>query len=100
MIGSALLNGHWAEYQFWIALPLAAAYVATGIGFMFARRWARRTMAALMLVAALYFLDMLLMFGWVGNRGGVWASVAAIGIAGYTLLFLVISAAHHLYTSP
>jgi hypothetical protein len=100
MFGRVLLSGRWAEYQFWIALPLAAAYVATGIGFMFARRWARRTMAALVPVAALFFLDMLLMFGWVGSRAGVWSAVAALGIAGYTLLFLVISTSWRLYGSP
>ncbi len=83
------------QYQFWGVLLVAASYVATGIWFIRGRRWARRTMAVLVTVAALLFLDMLLMSGWVGNRSGVWEMLVALAIAGYTLLFLVISAAWH-----
>ena len=56
-------------------------------------------MAALMLIAALFFLDMLLMFGFHGNRAGVWANLAALGIVVYTLAFLLISASWHSYGS-
>jgi hypothetical protein len=40
----------------------------------------------------LYFLDVMLMCSWGGNRDGVWLMRAALGAAGYTLLFLGISA--------
>jgi hypothetical protein len=94
-IGNILRHASWSEYQHWIALCVAAAYVATGIGLTLGRTWARRTMAVLMVLAALFFLDMLLMSGWVGNRAGVWEMLAALGVAGYTLVFLGISAVWH-----
>jgi hypothetical protein len=95
VIGNMILSGRWSEYQFWIVLTIASSYIATGIGFTFGRTWARRTMAALVVLAALFFLDMLLMSGWGGNRAGVSEMLIALGIAGYTLAFLAISAAWH-----
>src|SRR6266850_194043 len=95
VIGNVVRVDSWAKYQPWIVLLVAVSYVATGAGFVFGRTWARRTMAVLMLVAALFFLDMLLMSGWVGNQAGVWEMFVALAVAGYTLFFLVISAAWH-----
>jgi hypothetical protein len=92
VIGNLILRGGWAEYQFWIGLAIAASYAATGIGFIFGRTWARMGMGALMVAAALVFIDLLLMSGWGGHRAGVWAMVIALGMAGYTLVFLGISA--------
>ena len=83
-----------AEYQDWIALSVATACVVTGIGFIFGRTWARRSMDVLMVVAMLLFLDVLLMSGWSGNRQGAWQVLVALGLAGYTLLFLLISAGY------
>src|SRR5437660_303901 len=94
-VGNSIRSDFWAQYQFWVVLLVAASYVVTGIGLIRGRRWARRTMAVLVVVAALLFLDMLLMSSWVGNRSGVWEMLIALGIAGYTLLFLAISAAWH-----
>jgi hypothetical protein len=88
-------RGEWTEYQYWIALFVVMAYVVTGIGFILGRRWARRTMGALMVLAVLWFLDMMMMCGFGGNRPGVLCMLVAAGIAGYTLLFVAISAAWH-----
>ena len=93
--GNVVLSSRWAEYQFWIACAVALSYVITGIGFIFGRTWARRTMTVLMVIAALLFLDMLLMFGFHGNRAGMWEMLLALGIVVYTLGFLLISAAWH-----
>lgn len=76
----------------WIALFIAAAFAATSIGFVQGRTWARRSMAVLLMLAALFFLDMLLMSGWTGDRRGVWLMAGAISFVVYTQLFLVISA--------
>jgi hypothetical protein len=95
VIGNAVLSGGWAEYQFWVASAVALSYVIAGIGFILGRTWARRTMVALMVIAALVFLDMLLMFGFHADRAGVWGMLAALGIVVYTLGFLLISAAWH-----
>lgn len=95
VIGTMVLRGRWTEYQFWVASALAILYVITGIGFIFGRTWARRTMTALMVIAALFFLDMLLMFGFHGNRAGIWGAFVALGLAVYTLGFLLISAVSH-----
>ncbi len=73
VIGKMVLSGGWAEYQFWIVLPIAMFCIAAGIGFILGRTWARRTMAVLVVLAAVFFFDMLLMSG----RGGG----AEIGLA-------------------
>jgi hypothetical protein len=95
VIGNEILSGRWADYQFWIGAAVALSYVTAGIGFIFGRTWARRTLAALMVVAALFFLDMLLMFGFHANRAGMWAMLVALGVVVYTLGFLAISATWH-----
>ena len=89
-------QGSWDVYR-WIALSVTSAYVTTGIGLIFGRTWARRIMGVLMVISLLFFLDMLLMSGWVGNYEGVWEILLALGIASYTLLFLAISAAYRSY---
>src|SRR5690348_7396243 len=76
VIGNMVLSGRPADYQFWIGSAVALSYVIAGIGFVFGRTWARRTMAALMVIAALLFLDLLLMFGFHGNRAGMWEMLA------------------------
>jgi len=38
---------------------------------------------------------MLLMFGFHGNRAGIWGAFVALGLAVYTLGFLLISAVSH-----
>jgi hypothetical protein len=92
---SALARSSWSEGPFFISVSAAAIFVSTSIGFIFGSTWARRVMCMLMLIAVLFFLDMLLMFGWHGNREGVWMMLAALGAVAYTLLFLAISALHH-----
>ena len=103
-IGNVLIrilrNGSWAEWQLWVPVLAAFAYVVTGMGFIVARTWARCTMGVLMVVAVLLALDMVLMFGVHGNRQGVRAMLVAAGIAGYTLLFLAISAEWHAQDLP
>ena len=74
------------------ALACSAVYVGISIAFFFGRTWARRVMFVLMLITGLCLLDMLLMFGFCGNREGVWLATAALGVNAYSLLFLVISA--------
>ncbi len=91
--------GSWSQYQEWIALIVAGSFVTTGIGFTLGRGWARRTMVALAVVAALFFADMLLMSGWHGNRSGMWVFLFAIGVCGYTIFFVAISAAWHSHGS-
>ncbi len=95
VIGNMVLSNRWADYQFWVMSAVALSYVITGIAFMFGRRWARRTMGALMVIAALFFLDMLLMFGFHGNRAGMREMLVALGVVVYTMGFLLISAAWH-----
>lgn len=95
VIGNLFRLGSWTQYQLWIVLLIAGSFVGTGMGFILGRRWARRTMVALMVVAALFFADMLLMSGWNGNRSGVWEMLFALGGAGYTMFFVAISAAWH-----
>src|SRR6266850_6498161 len=90
VIGNMVLSGRWADYQFWVGSAVALSYVTTAIGFIFGRTWARRTMVALMVVAALFFLDMLVMFAFHGNRVAMWAMLVALGIVVYTLGFLLI----------
>lgn len=93
-IGIALFRFSWTDSRLWVLMLVSAAYAGTGIGFISGRTWARRALGALLVVAALFFLDMLLMFGWVGNRPGVWLTTAALGIIVYSLLFLLISAVY------
>lgn len=95
VIANMVLSGRWAEYQFWAASAVATLYVITGIGFIFGHTWARRTMVALMVIAGLFFLDMLLMFGFHANQAGMLGALAALGVVVYTLGFLLISAAWH-----
>ena len=84
-----------SEYQSWIAVLISLTYAIAGFGFARGRTWARRTMAVLMVPASLVFLDMLLLGGWSGNHDLIWQMLVAIGIAAYTFLFLIISAAWH-----
>jgi hypothetical protein len=97
LVQIAIVVGHggWTEYQFWMALLVATACVVAAIGFILGRRWARWAMGVLMVLAVLFFLDMMMMFGFGGNRQGVLYMLIAAGIAAYTLLFLVISATWH-----
>ena len=68
LVAVVLRYHHWNEIGTWIATLLCAACIVTGIAFVFARTWAQIIMAVLMVVAALFFLDMVLMFGFHGNR--------------------------------
>jgi len=95
VISHMTTSGRWTDYEFWLASAVALSYVIGGIGFVFGRKWARRTIAALMGVAALFSVDMLLMFGVHGNRAGMWGTLVALGAIVYTLGFLLISAAWH-----
>jgi hypothetical protein len=52
-------------------------------------------MGVWMVIAALLFLDLMMAAGVAGNRRGVFAGAIIAGIAGYTLLFLAVSAAWH-----
>jgi hypothetical protein len=57
-------------------------------------------MGVLMVLSALFFLDMMMAAGVGGNRQGVHEALIAAGIAGYTLFFLVISAISHSHDLP
>lgn len=95
VIGRTAVRGNWDEPQFWFVFPVPLLLIVAGVAFVFGRTWARRTMAVLMIFAGLFFLDMLLMSGWVGNRAGVWQMLGAFGVTVYTLFFLGVSAAWH-----
>ena len=94
-VGIVVRKEDWTEYQFWVALLIATACVVAAIGFILGRRWARWTMGVLMVLGVLFFLDMMMMCGFNGNRQGALYMLLAAGIAAYTLFFLVISAACH-----
>lgn len=98
MLALALLAGllrydHWNEIGAWVARVICIIGAATGIAFMFARLWAQVIMAVLMIVAALFFLDMVLMFGFHGNRPWMYLMVVGVAIAFYTMVFLLVLAA-------
>jgi hypothetical protein len=48
-------------------------------------------MAALVVLAAFFFADMILMAGWNGNRPLLHWMLAALGFAVYTVVFLLVS---------
>jgi hypothetical protein len=77
----------------WIVPLIMLAYVVTGVGFFFGRMWARIVMVFLMLLAVFFSVDMVLMSGWTGNPEGLPKLFAVFGIATYTLLFVLITAA-------
>ena len=86
-------HGSWGDYRDWVAAIVAALYAVTGIRFAFGGTWARRAMAVLIVIAALYFVDMILMAGFVGNRALMHWMVAALLFAAYTGAFIFVSAA-------
>jgi hypothetical protein len=49
-------------------------------------------MAALVVIAALFFADIILMAEWIGNRPLLYWMLAAFGFAAYTVVFIRISA--------
>jgi hypothetical protein len=88
-----LHRGYWWEQGLpWIPALVGAVYVITVIGFVLVHTWARRVMAILMVVAALFFADFILMAGWVGNHKLMPWVLAGFGVAAYTAVFLIISA--------
>src|SRR5437764_212079 len=99
MVGSLAYHliryGKWTDYQFWIAATVLLPYIAGGIGLTRGLVWARRTIGALMVIAVLWFLDMVLMFGFHNNIRMLWAMLAGVGVAVYTLGFLIISGTWH-----
>jgi hypothetical protein len=99
-VGILVGHGDWIEYQFWLALSVAMACVVAPIAFILGRRWARWTMGVLMVLGVLYFLDMMVMFGFHANRQGIIYMLIATGIAAYTLLFLAITAEWHSQDLP
>jgi len=87
-----LRRAYWWEHgQAWLPVLVGVAYAVTGVGFTLGCTWARRVMAALVVLAALFFGDMLLMAGWVGNRPLLHWMLAALGFAAYTTVFILIS---------
>ena len=83
----------WEQRQAWLPAIAGLVYLVTGAGFMVGRTWARRVMVALAALAALVFGDMVLMAGWVGNRPLLYWMLAALGVAAYTGVFILVSAA-------
>ena len=80
-----LHRGYWWEQRVpWIPALVGLVYVASAIGFVFVRTWARRVMTILMVVAALIFADLILMAGWVGNHKLMPWVLAGFGVASYT----------------
>jgi hypothetical protein len=82
----------WEQRTFWLPVLAGLTYLSTGIGFSLGRGWARKTMVALAVVAGLFFADMILMGGWVGNRILLHWMLPAFCFAGFTILFVWISA--------
>jgi hypothetical protein len=91
---AAFTHSSWNVVGVLASISASVIHFGTCLGFIFGCTWARRVMGVLLMIAALFFLDMLFMFGWVGNRSGVWVMVAALGLVAYTALFLLISALH------
>ena len=86
LLAVLLRYDHWKEIGTWIATLLCVTGVITGTAFMFARTWV--SLAVLIVVAALFFLDMVLMFGVHGNRPYMYLMTGGVVIACYTLVFL------------
>jgi len=82
----------WEQRTAWLPALAGLAYLCTGIGFVLGRSWARKTMVFLAIGAGLFFADMILMAGWVGNRTLLHWMLPAFGFAACTVLFVWISA--------
>ena len=93
LVGVLIRYNHWNEIATWVAAFCGAICVPTGIGFISGRIWARRVMAGLMVVAALFLFYMMMMAGTNGSRQLFQQMLATLCIVGYTMLFLAISAA-------
>jgi hypothetical protein len=92
---SVMARSSWSYGQFFASVTVAAVFIGTSIGFILGSTWARRVMFILMLISGLFFLDMLLMFGFHGNLEGLFMMLAALSMVAYTVVFLVISALNH-----
>ena len=86
------LDNLWKWRIEWLPALLGLVFIIAGVGFALVRDWARSVMAVLSVVGGLYFADMILMAGWVGNRPLLHWMLAAFGLAGYTATFILISA--------
>jgi hypothetical protein len=95
-IASLIASHSWDSWENpCVGALVGAAYIFAAIGFIFGRTWARRTIGVLTVIAELFSMDMLLMFGVHSNRQGIYGSLAAMVCAGYTMVFLALSAAWH-----
>ena len=83
----------WEQRQAWLPALVGIVYTVAGVGFMLGRTWARRVIGVLVVLAALFFADMLLMAGWVGNHPLLHWMLAALGFTAYTAAFILLSAA-------
>ncbi len=77
-----------SEFERWIVLVLASAYIVVGIGFSLRYIWARGSMWVLMGIVELFFVYGMLAFGRTLDCVG-------FAVATYTFLFLANSAASH-----
>ena len=82
----------WEQRTAWLPALIAITYLSTGVGFTLGRPWARKAMVVLAVVGGLFFADMILMAGWVGNRSLLHWMLPAFCFAAYTVLFVWISA--------
>jgi hypothetical protein len=92
LVAVLLRYNHWTDIGTWIAMLLCTTCVATGTAFVLGRTWAQVIMAVLMVAAALFFLDMVLMFSIHGNRPYMYLMMVGVGIACYTFGFILVLA--------
>lgn len=79
-----------------VPLVVGTLYTAAGVGFVLGRTWAYWAMAGLIVLAALFFADMILMAGCTGNRAFLHWMLAALGFTAYTGVLVIFSAAFRL----
>jgi hypothetical protein len=82
----------WEQGRAWLPVLIGTGYTTAGIGFALALTWARRVLAGLVVMAGLFFADMVLLCGFAGNREGMYWMLGACGLAAYTFSFIFVSA--------
>ena len=81
-----LRRGYWWQAGWEVLLPILAGslFVFGGAQFMLGRRWAWRVMLAMMIVAGLFFLDMMILAGSVHNHQLMRLTLLGLGLSAYT----------------
>ena len=81
----------WDQKTPWIPMAAGLPFIIVGIGFMRGRPWARGCMLPLMIVAGLFWADMLLLGASSGNGILFWLSIGGLSAVGYTGAFALLS---------